>query len=147
MNSISPQMLGLASGNVTLFTGSTPLDTVIEERARPFRRLLQMASRWRWLLIGGIGAGALLGLLATLLMTRQYASTARLEISRGSDRVVNIDSVQRDISIGDQEFYQTQYGLLRTQVLAERVARDLGLVDDPSFSRSWFSRVSRKRRA
>ncbi|MGE5720862.1 MAG: GumC family protein [Sphingomonadales bacterium] len=73
------------------------------------------------------------GILITLLMTRQYTSTARLEISRETARVVNIDSVERDTSIGDQEFYQTQYGLLQTKVLAERVARDLGFVDDPSF--------------
>ena len=33
-------------------------------------------------------------------------------------RVVKIDSVERDTSIGDQEFYQTQYGLLHSQVLA-----------------------------
>ncbi|HWT51916.1 MAG TPA: exopolysaccharide transport family protein, partial [Caulobacter sp.] len=73
------------------------------------------------------------GIALTLVMPRQYASTARMEISRETARVVKIDSVERDTSIGDQEFYQTQYGLLRTQVLAERVARDLGVVDDPAF--------------
>jgi capsular exopolysaccharide synthesis family protein len=82
-------------------------------------------------------AGALFGILLTLLMTRQYASTARLEISRETARVVDIASVERDTSIGDQEFYQTQYGLLQTKVLAERVARDLNLVDDPAFFRQF----------
>ena len=133
MNSISPQMLGLAAGNVTLLKTAGAGETATSGRAPPLRRLLRMATRWRWVLIGGVVGGAVLGLFVTLLMTRQYASTVQLEISRETARVVNIDSVQRDTSIGDQEFYQTQYGLLRTQGLAERVAQDIGAVDDPGF--------------
>ena len=132
MNSISPQMLGLAAGNVTLLKAGAGED-MAPGRAPPLRRLLRMATRRRWVLIGGVVGGAVLGLFITLLMTRQYASTLRLEISRETARVVNIDSVQRDTSIGDQEFYQTQYGLLHTQALAERVAQDLGAIDDPGF--------------
>ena len=71
----------------------------------------------------------------TLLSTRQYASTERLQIARETAQVVNVGALSREVSIGDQEFYQTQYGLLRAQALAERVARDLGLVDDPAFFR------------
>jgi capsular exopolysaccharide synthesis family protein len=65
-------------------------------------------------------------------MARQYASTARLEITRETARVVDIDSVQRDASVGDQEFYQTQYGLLQTKALSERVVRELDLEDNPA---------------
>ena len=133
MNSISPQMLGLAAGNVTLLKTPATVEEFASVRAPPLKRLLRIATRWRWVLIGGVVAGAVLGLFITLLMTRQYTATVRLEISRETARVVNIDSVSRDTSIGDQEFYQTQYGLLRTEALAERVARDLGAVDDPSF--------------
>ena len=130
MERISPQMLGLAS-EVTLLAGKGEPATV--SGPPPLRRLLRMAMRWRWVLLGGVAAGALAGVAVTLLMPRQYTATARMEISRETARVVKIDSVERDTSIGDQEFYQTQYGLLRTQVLAERVARDLGVVDDPGF--------------
>ena len=136
MERVSPQMLGLASSEVTLFTGKAGPETAGQAGHNgppPLRRLLRAATRWRWVLLGGVAAGALAGIALTLVMPRQYASTARLEISRETARVVKIDSVERDTSIGDQEFYQTQYGLLRTQVLAERVARDLGVVDDPSF--------------
>jgi capsular exopolysaccharide synthesis family protein len=125
----------MASGNLSVFTGRVTPDTIGAPRTPPLRRLLRMASRWRWVLIGAVAAGALFGIVLTLLMTPQYASTVRLEIARETARVVNIDSVERDTSIGDQEFYQTQYGLLQTKALAERVARDLGVVDDPSFFR------------
>ncbi len=132
MNSISPQMLGLTAGNVTLLKTPSAEDMVVG-RAPLVKRLMRMATRWRSVLIGGVVGGAVLGLFLTLLMTRQYTSTVRLEISRETARVVNIDSVQRDPSIGDQEFYQTQYGLLHTASLAERVAQDIGAIDDPAF--------------
>jgi uncharacterized protein involved in exopolysaccharide biosynthesis len=132
MNSISPQMLGL-SGPVTLLKGPVGGDGPPPERGAGLKRSLRLAVRWRWVLLGCIGAGAVLGVVVTLITPRQYASTVRLQISRETAQVVNLGSVSRDVSIGDQEFYQTQYGLLRAQALAERVARDLGVVDDPAF--------------
>jgi uncharacterized protein involved in exopolysaccharide biosynthesis len=132
MNSISPKMLGLA-GPVTLLKGPVGGESPPSERGTGLKRLLRMTVRWRRVLIGGVVAGALLGVLVTLFSARQYASTVRLQISRETAQVVNLGSVSRDVSVGDQEFYQTQYGLLRAQALAERVARDLGVVDDPGF--------------
>jgi capsular exopolysaccharide synthesis family protein len=103
-------------------------------QAMPFvRRLWRVVMRRRLLLGGGMMGGALLGLVISLALPRQYTSTARLAIARENDRVVKIDSVERDASFADQEFYQTQYGLLQTKELAERVARDLKLVDDRGF--------------
>jgi polysaccharide biosynthesis transport protein len=127
MDSISPHVLALAPGQIPVFTGA-----VGGQRIPPIRRLMRAASRWRWVLIGGVALGALAGVLVTALMTRQYASTARLEITRETARVVDIDSVERDASIGDQEFYQTQYGLLQTKALSERVVRELDLQDNPT---------------
>ena len=130
MDTISPHVLGFAPGQLPLFTGATATD-----RGPPIRRLIRAASRWRWVLIGGVALGAIAGILITAFMVREYASTARLEITRDTDRVVDIDSVERDTSVADQEFYQTQYGLLQTKALAERVARELGLADDPGMLR------------
>jgi succinoglycan biosynthesis transport protein ExoP len=148
MDTVSPHALGLTGGNFTLFSGSA--DVGAPGRVRPMKRLYQLAQRWRWILVGGVVCGVMLGLLVTMMMTPQYASTVRLEINREADRVVNIDSVERDTSIGDQEFYQTEYGLLQTKALAERVVRDLDLVDDPSFQpmagRSGLQPVDRSKR-
>lgn len=127
MDTISPHALAFAQGQIPLFAGAPAT-----ERAPLIRRLIRAASRWRWVLLGGVALGAITGILATTLMTREYASTARLEITRDTDRVVDIDSVERDTSVADQEFYQTQYGLLQTKELSERVARELGLADSPA---------------
>ncbi len=94
---------------------------------------MRIARRWRWVIIGAIAGCVLLGLIVTLLMTPQYTATSTIEISREADQVTNIQGVERETSVADQEFYQTQYGLLRARSLAERVASELNLVDDPEF--------------
>ena len=66
-------------------------------------------------------------------MTPQYTAVSTIEISREADQVTNIEGVERETSVADQEFYQTQYGLLRARSLAERVAAELGVVDRPEF--------------
>ncbi|MDB5703914.1 MAG: exopolysaccharide biosynthesis protein [Sphingomonas bacterium] len=134
MDSISPRALGLtAPGDLRLFAGDAAPDVGAAPRMPPLKRLLRVIVRWRWVLGTAIIAGFMLGLIVTLITTRQYTSTVRVEIARETTRVVEIDSVQRDTSVADQEFYQTQYGLLQSQTLAERVARELRLVDDPAF--------------
>ncbi|HEX3422636.1 MAG TPA: polysaccharide biosynthesis tyrosine autokinase [Sphingomicrobium sp.] len=130
MDTISPHALGLTPGQMQLFTGSAGA-----ERVPAIRRVIRAASRWRWMLLGGVALGALAGIVITAVMTRQYASTARLEITRDSDHVVDIGSVERDTSVADQEFYQTEYGLLQTKELSERVARELGLADNSAVIR------------
>ncbi|GGB91900.1 hypothetical protein GCM10011494_07840 [Novosphingobium endophyticum] len=97
------------------------------------RQYLRIALRWRYVMLGAIAACFLLGLIVTLLMTPQYAASTTIEISRESDRITNFQGVERDAGIADQEFYQTQYGLLESSSLSERVAMQLRLVDDPKF--------------
>ena len=94
---------------------------------------LRIARRWRWVIAGAVLGSILLGVVVTLLMTPQYTAVSTIEISREADQVTNIEGVERETSVADQEFYQTQYGLLRARSLAERVAAELGLVDRPEF--------------
>jgi capsular exopolysaccharide synthesis family protein len=75
----------------------------------------------------------LAGLTYTLLATKQYAAEALVEIKRENDNLVSISSSSAQQMMVDQEFYETQYGLLRSQSLAERVATDLRLFDDRAF--------------
>lgn len=97
------------------------------------RQYLRMALRWRYVILGAVITCVLLGLIATLLMTPKYTATSTIEISRESSQVTNIQGVEREASLADQEFYQTQYGLLQSRSLSERVATQLRLVDDPKF--------------
>src|SRR5687767_10659865 len=95
------------------------------------RQYLRIALRWRYVLIGAVAGCVLLSLIVTLLMTPRYTATAAIEISRESSKVTDLRGVDRETSAADQEFYQTQYGLLKSRSLSERVAAQLRLIDDP----------------
>ncbi len=97
------------------------------------RQYMRIARRWRFVILGITAACVILGLIVTLLMTPQYTASAEIEIQRESNQVTNFEGVERETSIADQEFYQTQYGLLESRTLAERVATQLQLVDNVQF--------------
>jgi len=94
---------------------------------------LRIAKRWKWLILAMTVVGGIIGLIVTLLMTPMYVASAKVEIQRQSYQIVNVESVEPKSGLFDQEFYQTQYGLLKSQSLAERVVRTLRLADDPNF--------------
>lgn len=97
------------------------------------RQYLRIATRWRYVILGITAVCVILGLIATLLMTPKYTATAEIEIQRESNQVTNFEGVEREAGVADQEFYQTQYGLLRSRTLSERVATQLRLVDNREF--------------
>jgi capsular exopolysaccharide synthesis family protein len=97
------------------------------------RQYLRIAARWRYVILGTTAVCVIVGLIATLLMTPKYTAEVTVEISREADRVTQFQGVDREENVADQEFYQTQYGLLQARSLAERVATQLRLVDDPKF--------------
>lgn len=103
------------------------------ERSPLIQQYLRIALRWKYLIIGVTVACVIIGLIITLLMTPKYTATATVEIAREASQVTSIQGVEREAGIADQEFYQTQYGLLMSRALSERVATQLRLVDDPDF--------------
>lgn len=93
-----------------------------------------LAAYWRLalkhrILILGCFLGALaIGAALTLLMTPIYTATTTLQIDREATRVIAAEDVTpRENMVMGEEFFQTQYGLLRSRSLAERVVESLGL--------------------
>ena len=75
-----------------------------------------------------------LGVIVTLLMTPYYTSTSRIEISRDQDNVTNVEGVvAAEGALQSREFYETQYSLLKSRSLAERVARAKNLASGDEF--------------
>jgi polysaccharide biosynthesis transport protein len=104
-----------------------------EDQTPLLMRYLAIVLRRRWILLGSVVLAVALGLIATLLMTPKYTATATIEIARDGQRVVDIKGVDSESNAGDLEFYQTQYGLLKSRALGERVATDLRLDQNPDF--------------
>ena len=95
---------------------------------------LNLAEYWRLLmkhriLIAVIFVTALaLGAVATLLMTPIYTAQTMVQIDRETAKVVEGADVEpRESMVAGEEFFQTQYGLLRSRSLAVRVIDALGL--------------------
>ena len=73
-----------------------------------------------------------LGAVRTLMMTPLYEATVRLQIDRNVAKVVESGNVT-PVEGTDFEFLKTQYELLQSRTMAERVAVSLKLGDDADF--------------
>jgi succinoglycan biosynthesis transport protein ExoP len=107
------------------------------------RLTLDLASYWnlalkhRFLIVGCFLAALVVGATLTLLMTPIYTAKATLQIDREAARVFNAEDVTPSESlVGGQEFFETQYGLLKSRSLAERVVESLGLASSDEALRS-----------
>jgi len=98
--------------------------------------LLRVAIKWKWLILGMLLSGLAVGLLITLLTTPIYRGQVTLQIERDSPKIVNVEGLQPNGAVQDAEFFQTQYGLLKSRSLAERVVKSLNLQNDSSFTKT-----------
>ena len=89
--------------------------------------------KWKWVVAGIVAGCLVLGLVATLLMTRQYTAISRLEIDREKRQVMTGEGLESSDASRDLEFYQTQYALLESPALVERVSRRLKLATKDRF--------------
>ncbi|TCM07508.1 polysaccharide biosynthesis tyrosine autokinase [Sphingomonas sp. PP-CC-3G-468] len=96
--------------------------------------LLRVVIKWKWLILGAVLLGIATAVAVTTLSTRIYRASATLEINTTPLEVMgNNRGVMPKLRSEDQ-FLQTQYGLLRSRSLAERVATALKLASDPAFA-------------
>ncbi|GAA0708189.1 polysaccharide biosynthesis tyrosine autokinase [Dokdonella soli] len=99
----------------------------------------------RWLILGVISAVAALALIYTLLTPPTYRATAVLQIDTEGMQVMQVQGISPIQGVSDRQYYQTQYELLKSRALAERVVEDLNLVGSDIFQSlqpaSWFERL------
>ena len=111
---------------------------------------IDLLAYWRVLvkrrrLIAGVVAGVLaLALLMTLMTQPLYRASALMQVEKEGPPIVATQGAMPYYEGWDPEFLNTQYELLRSRALAERVANELNLdaqtlqgLNDPG----WLSRV------
>ena len=91
------------------------------------------AQRWRWLMTGIIAGTIAIGVVGTLLMDPLYTAKVQVQIDRQQKQVTKVEGLDAQTNSQDLEFYATQYALLKTRPLAERVASELGLYKSAAF--------------
>jgi len=96
---------------------------------------LDVIRRRRWLLFVICALSLAVAAVLYAITPRLFRATAVVQIERRVPSVVGIDEQLLSESWYDAEtFYPTQYRLLQSRGLAERVVRTLRLVDDPMFN-------------
>src|SRR6184192_3460740 len=101
-----------------------------EVPARHLRDYLRLLYKYRWL------AATCLALLVTLVTTRLYTASTRLQLARQSpiqlqlqENVLHLDESDRSVN-GTSSFLATQVATLKSRDLAERVIRTERLATD-----------------
>jgi succinoglycan biosynthesis transport protein ExoP len=114
---------------------------------------LRLLEYWRilykhkWLIAAAIVIALAVGFVVTVLTPRVYTASTTIEIDREAANVVGLNDAQPvDRLARDQEFFQTQYGLLKSWSLADRVAQSENLATDPQFLKA-LGMAPRKPRA
>ena len=98
----------------------------------------------KWLVLGVLGTVVALALIATLMMPPIYRATAVLQIDRESVQILQAEGAG-NAEAAAPDFLTTQYELLQSRALAERVANELN-VDAATVKRldstSWWQRAT-----
>lgn len=95
------------------------------------RDLWQVLLRRKWTIVVAFLAAVVTVAAFTFTATPVYRATATVQIEREAPTVVEGGGVLPGESSAEREFYETQYGLLRSRSLALRVIREAGLSDSP----------------
>ena len=101
----------------------------VSDYRKLFFTYLGLALKYRWLILGTCCVALAIGFIVTITATPIYRATTTIQIDREAPKVVKVGNAGNEHGwIGDTlRFYQTQYDLLKSRSLAERVAGNLDL--------------------
>lgn len=131
---LPPALLGSRGGGE--FAGDdNPVD---------LKKYIGILFKHRWLVLGVMAFVVCVGLVNTLLQTPIYRGSATIEIKREVANLSGLAGVDnRESGASAIEFYQTQYELLKSRALAERIVAKLRLAEQPEFMKTRKSLLSR----
>src|SRR5687768_2569717 len=110
--------------------------TVVEDQVHPLRDYWLIVKRHRWLILSCALAMFITAALYTFTRTPLYTAEATLLIERKAPQILKLQDAHgegSDYNDYNNEFYKTQYEILKSRALAERVVRDEGLENHPLF--------------
>ncbi len=119
-----------ALGGTDLYGVHAP---ALEEPAIDYRKHFAILIKHGRLIAGITAISLAVGLFYTLLQKPTYRASATIQIKREAANISGIAGLESVEAGRGDEFYQTQYELLKSRALAERVVSSLGLADAPEF--------------
>ena len=112
-----------------------------------FGTLWRIVYEWRWLILGAVAVALAGAIVITFMTTPLYRAGAVLEINPPTVEILDERKSGTKAASSDREFLATQYGLLASKNLALRVAQELNLASDESFSGAGPDRAQRLKAA
>src|SRR5207253_3781146 len=110
-------------------------DTALHEEKINLRHYWHVILERRWLAIAAFFSVFALCLIYLFNARRIYQATARIQIDRESDNVLNIKDVFA-VDGREQDYLQTQYKNLQSRTLIQAVVGKLSLEKDPRYARN-----------
>ena len=96
------------------------------EQSIDVRHLLEVVLRHKWQIIGFAFLMGLLAVVGVMLITPQYKAGATILIEAQEANVVSIDEVY-GLEMRNQQYYDTQFEILKSRPIAEAVIENTGL--------------------
>ena len=107
-------------------------EVFLEEDSIDLRHYWRVLMRFKWDIIGLAFVVSIVTALVVVNMEDIYRSTASLMIESRQAQITSIEEIY-GLDPQQSEYYSTQYEILRSRVLAERVIRDMDLLTHPEF--------------
>lgn len=104
---------------------------------------IKVIQKRRWVISSTFFVVVISTTVFTLRMTPVYRATVSIIIEKAPPKVISIEEVYQPGG-AEKDYYQTQYKLLGSRMLAKMVSDELKLARDPEFSKDPVSRVLSK---
>ncbi|MGI2178552.1 GumC family protein [Shewanella frigidimarina] len=116
--------------------------TMQPEQLIDVKKLLLPLLRFKWRILTFALLVTALAVFVVLSMTPIYKATSTLLIESAQAKAIKIDEVY-GINSGQQEYYLTQFEIIKSRSIAERVFNELDLINHPAFNQSpsWFTEL------
>ncbi|MGI2172545.1 GumC family protein [Shewanella ulleungensis] len=103
------------------------------EQLIDIKKLLMPILHFKWRIFAFALLMTALTVFAVLSMTPIYKASSMLLIESEQAKAIKIDDVY-GINSGQQEYYLTQFEIIKSRSIAERVFNDLDLINHPAFN-------------
>lgn len=113
-----------------------------EEGGFKFWEITQILLSRKWLLVTIVFIGVSIAAVLTLRTTPLYRAQATVEIQKSETQIIEGANVGPVVD-ADAEYMATQYALLKSRTLAERVVEELGLQNDGRYANQELDRPRR----
>jgi capsular exopolysaccharide synthesis family protein len=126
-----------SSGQLAIHSSSIQMDQLID-----FKKLIQPILHFKWRIITFAILVTVLSIFVVLSMTPIYNAKSTLLIEATQAKAIKIDEVY-GFNSSQQEYYLTQFEILKSRSIAERVFNELDLINHPIFNQppSWLSEL------